>query len=50
MTAYVGEGMAKGNIPLLVGVQTCIATLEVNMAVSQTIGNQPTSANLGHIP
>ena len=34
---------SKGNTPpLLVGVQTCTATLEISMAVSQKIGNQPT--------
>jgi hypothetical protein len=31
---------SKGNtLPLLVGVQTCIVTLETNMEVSQKIGN-----------
>ena len=40
--------------PLLVQVQTCSATLEINMTVSQKIGNQSTSrlsyAAPGHIP
>jgi hypothetical protein len=30
--------------PLLVGVQTCIVTKEINMMVSQKIGNQSTSS------
>ena len=47
---------SKGNThPLLVvGMQTCITTLEISMVVSQKIGNQPTSGlnntTLGHIP
>ena len=45
---------SKGNTPpLLVGVQTCTDTLEINMAVSQKTGNQTTSkpsyTTLGHI-
>ena len=39
--------------PLLVGVQTYTATLEVSVAVPQKTGNQPTSrpryTTLGHI-
>ena len=47
--------LCKKNTPLmLVGVQTGTATLEINMAVSQKIGTQPTSrpsnTALGHIP
>ena len=38
----------------LVGMQTCAATLEISMAVSQKIGNQSTSRprdiTPGHIP
>jgi hypothetical protein len=35
---------SKGKTPaLLVGVQTCKTTLEINFAVSQKIGNSPTS-------
>ena len=35
---------SKGNTPpLLVEMQICTSTLEINMAVSQKIGNQPTS-------
>jgi hypothetical protein len=35
---------ARGNIPpLLKGVQTCTTAMEINMAVSQRIGNQFTS-------
>ena len=46
---------SKGNThPLLVGMQTCTTTLEISMAVSQKIGNQPTSGSsnitLWHIP
>ena len=46
---------SKGNTPLLlVGMQTCTTTLEISMAVSQKIGNQPTTrpsnTTLGHIP
>ena len=50
------EGMwSKGNTPpLLVGVQNCTVTLEINMAVSQNIGNQSTSnlhyTAFGYIP
>ena len=45
----------KGSTPpLLVGVQTYTAALEISMAVSQEIGNQLTSrlsnTTLGHIP
>ena len=45
---------SNGNTPpLLVGVDTCIVTLEVNVSVSQEIGNQPVSrpdcSALGHI-
>ena len=46
---------AKGNTsPLLVGVQTGTAPLDISMAVSQKIGKQPTSrpsnTNFGYIP
>jgi hypothetical protein len=46
---------SKGNIPLLlVGVQTSIATMEINTLVSQKIGNQfisrPSYTTLEHIP
>ena len=40
--------------PLLMGMKTCIITLEISIAVSQKISNQPTSGpsntTLGHIP
>lgn len=44
-----------GNIPpLLVAVQTCTTTLEINLAVSQKVGNRYTSKSsyttIGHIP
>ena len=46
---------SKGNTSsLLVGVQTCLATLEIRMVVSQKIGNQSISrfrnTTLGDIP
>ena len=46
---------SKGNTPSpLAGGQTCTTTLEISMAVSQKIGNQPTSrpsnTTPGHIP
>ena len=46
---------SKGNtLALLMGMQTCSITLEISMAVSRKIGNQPTSGSsnitLGHIP
>ena len=46
---------SKGSSPpLLVGMQTCINTLEISMAVSQKIENQPTArpsnTTVGHIP
>ena len=45
----------KGNTSLLlVGVQTCTATLEISMEVSQKIWNhttlRPSNTTLGHIP
>ena len=45
----------EGNThPLLVGMQTCAATVEISVAVSQEIGRQPTSGSsnttLGNIP
>ncbi|KAL6035709.1 hypothetical protein STEG23_008664, partial [Scotinomys teguina] len=44
----------RNTSPLLVGVQTGTATLEINMVVSQKIGNHSTSrpsyTTLGHIP
>ena len=46
---------SRGNThPLLVRMQTCAAPLEISVAVSQKIWNQPTSGpsntTLGHIP
>ena len=46
---------SEGNThPLLVGMQTCAANLEISVAVSQKIENQPTSGpiytTLGNIP
>lgn len=45
----------KGNTySLLVGVQTCMATMGISMVVSQEAGNRYTSrsscSNLGHTP
>ena len=47
--------VCKGNThPLMVEIQTYTTTLETSMAVSQKIGNQPTSGSsnttLEHIP
>ena len=46
---------SKGNTPpLLVGMQTCTTTLDINLSVSQKIGNQsisrPHNSTPGHIP
>ena len=46
---------SEGNIhPLLVGMQTCAATVEISVAVSQETGSQPLSGSsnstLGNIP
>ena len=45
---------SKGNTPaLLVGMQTCTATLKISMAVSQKLGillAQDLGTLLGHIP
>ena len=46
---------SKENTPaLLVGVQTCTTTLEINVVIYQKTGNQPTSepsdTSLGCIP
>jgi hypothetical protein len=41
---WEGCGSRKGNTPpLLMGVQTCITTLEINLVVSQTIDKSSTS-------
>lgn len=44
----------RNSLPLIVGMQTCIATMKINMVVPQKIGNQSTSRPsyiiLGHIP
>jgi hypothetical protein len=43
-TAHAGKMRSKGNTStLLVGVQTCTTTLEINLAVSLRIGNSSTS-------
>ena len=49
------RGWSKKNTPpLLVGVQTCTATVEISIAVSHKIRNQSTSRSsgntLGNIP
>ena len=37
---------SEGNThPLLVGMQTCTATVEISVAVSQETGSQPPAAN-----
>ena len=38
-----GYGARGNTLPLLDGVQTCTATLEISVAVSQKIGNQSIS-------
>ena len=44
MKVYAGEDVEKGNThPLLVGMQTCAATVEISVAVSQETGSQPPS-------
>ena len=46
MIAYAGEVVKKGYThPLLVGMQTCAATLEISVAVSQETESQPTSGS-----
>jgi hypothetical protein len=49
-----GPGMVVHRPPLLVGVQTCTATMEVNMVVLHKSGNQyssrPGYTIIGHIP
>jgi hypothetical protein len=44
----------RNTFPLLVGFQTCITTLEINLAASQKIGNSPTlrisCTTPGHMP
>ena len=53
MIAYAGEDMENAP-PLLVGVQTCTATLEISMAISQKIRKQftsrPNNTAVGYIP
>jgi hypothetical protein len=54
VTAYAGKDVKQGSTsPLLVGMQTCTTTLEINMAVSKKNGIQETSrlsyTTLGHI-
>ena len=40
MAAHAGEGVGKGNThPLLLGLQTYIATMKVSVAVLQEGGN-----------
>ena len=54
MRAYAADDREeKGKTPLQVVVQTCTATMEINMVVSQKTKNQYTSRHryttLGHI-
>ena len=45
MTAQVGEDVVQGNThPLLMGVQICIATMEINTVVPRDIRNLSTSS------
>lgn len=39
MKVYAGEDVQQNTHLLMVGVQTCIATMEINMMVFQSIGN-----------
>ena len=55
MTAHVGKVVGKEHThPLLVGVQTCIATMEISVMVPQEDANQSTPRSrytaLGHLP
>jgi hypothetical protein len=54
MIAYAGEDVEQGEHPLLLGVQTCITTLEINLSVSWKPGNSSTVrcsyTTPGHIP
>ena len=57
MEAYAGEEVEqrkKNTLLLLMGVQTCTATMEINMAIPQKIESLSTSrpiyTTLGHIP
>ena len=44
MTAHADKDVGKENThPLLVGVQTCIATMEISVVVPQEDANQATS-------
>ena len=43
MTADASEKWSKGTLPLLVGVQTCTATMGVSVAVPQKDENQSIS-------
>ena len=44
MIAYAGDDVKSGeHSPLIVVMKICTTTLEISMAVSQKIGNQPTS-------
>ena len=52
MTAHTGEDVEQ--MSLLLGVKICIATMEINMVVTQKTGNQstirPSYTTLGHTP
>jgi hypothetical protein len=53
-TEHASTWKRENTPPLLVRVQTGITTLEINLAVSQKIGNNstplPNYSTLGHIP
>ena len=43
-TSYADKDMEQGNVlPLLMEVQICTATVEINIAVLQKTGNQSTA-------
>lgn len=55
VTAHFGKDVEQEDyIPLLMGVQAYIFTIEINMVISHEIGYLPTSrpiyTTLGHIP
>lgn len=55
MTTHASEMLGKGqNHPLLIGLQTCTATVEISKAVPQEAVNRSTSRSSynisGHIP
>jgi hypothetical protein len=54
VTAHAIKDVEQGKHSLLVGVQTCVTTLEINLGVSRKLENSSTSrpiyTSLEHIP